>query len=521
MTLLIAREASAAMANFPNFTASAWLPIAAALAMRTALALIGAALLGHAANAYSTALRLALLRRALYAPIAFHDARYSANLVSVFVSDIGMVQELLRVVLPAVAQHVPTIAIAWVAVLLVDWQLALGLAALGAPLVIGVALTGRGIRRATLAAQTTMGQLAIVAGESVSGARALKALGAEGFVLDRFARLTRELDRWRRKRTLLTALLDGLAPTGLIIVAIAGAYLVKAELDSGRLTPSHLLAFASFAAVLGASLFAAVRAYAGLEPVVGAYRRVAALLDAATDEPSGGAPFLRGAGRLSLDGVSFRYPTGGGVHDLSFTIEPGEIVAIEGPNGAGKSTLVSLLLGFYRPERGSILLDGQCSETVALAEWRRQFALVSRDPAVFAVSVAENIALGRPGATVDEVRAAAAAMGLDSALDRLPDGLNAEVGENGVRLSAGQRQRLALARALLQDPLVIIFDEATTSLDRESEAALREAATRWAGRRTLILISHSSLDGWPITRRIRLEDGAIVADERLPAPTNP
>jgi ABC-type multidrug transport system fused ATPase/permease subunit len=157
---------------------------------------------------------------------------------------------------------------------------------------------------------------------------------------------------------------------------------------------------------------------------------------------------------------------------------------------------------------------------VALPAWRRQFALVTRDPVVFAVSVAENIALGRAGATEPEIRAAAEAMQLGPVLERLPGGLAAEVGENGVRLSSGQRQRLVLARALLQDPLVVIFDEATASLDRESEAALREAAARWVGRRTLILISHGSLEGWPVSRVVRMENGTIVSDERIGEPVS-
>jgi ATP-binding cassette subfamily B protein len=280
------------------------------------------------------------------------------------------------------------------------------------------------------------------------------------------------------------------------------------------LTAEDLIIFASFAAVLGASLYATVRAYAGLEPVLGAYHRVAILLDAAEDEPTDGLPFQRGPGRLRLDGVSFRYPTGGGVRDVSLTIEPGEVVAVVGPNGAGKSTLVNLLLRFYTPDSGQILLDGQRADEVAPQAWRRQFALVTRDPAVFAVSVGENIALGRAGATEAEIRAAAEAMHLGPLLEHLPGGLDAEVGENGIRLSSGQRQRLVLARALLQEPLVVIFDEATASLDRESEAALREAAARWIGRRTLILISHGSLEGWPVTRVVRMENGAIVSDEQ-------
>lgn len=513
LTLILAQQVSLALASGPTVETSRWWPIAAALAARTALAFVGSVLLGQAATQFSTALRLALVRRSLNAPLAFHDARFSANLVSVFVGDVGMVQELLRVSLPAAAQHLPTVLAAGIVVLVVDWRLALSLAALGAPLVVGVALTGRAVRRATLAGQDTLGQLAVVAGESVSGVRVLKALSAERFMVARFQRLTRQLDHWRRRRTLLTAMLESLAPAGIIIIAIVGALLVQTELAAGRLTTSTLVTFASFGTVLGASLFASVRAYAGLEPVLGAYRRILALLDAAEDEPATGRPFQRGEGRLTLERVSFRYPTGGGVRAVTLTIEPGEVVALVGPNGAGKSTLISLLLRFYAPDEGRITLDGQCAADIALAEWRRQFALVTRDSAVFGVSVAENIALGRPDASEADIRAAAEATRLDEVIRQLPDGLRADVGENGVRLSSGQRQRLVLARALLQDPLIVILDEATTSLDRESEAALREALARWAGRRTVIVISHHSLEDWPITRRIRMENGVVVSDE--------
>jgi ATP-binding cassette subfamily B protein len=189
------------------------------------------------------------------------------------------------------------------------------------------------------------------------------------------------------------------------------------------------------------------------------------------------------------------------------------VLAIVGPNGSGKSTLVYLMLKFYLPQQGAIHLDTTAMAEADTASWRNRFAVVTRDPAIFSLTVAENIALGRPDATAAEIEAAAKAVRLHDVIEKLSGGYGAQVGESGVRLSAGQRQRLALARIFLQDPSVIILDEATTSLDRDSEEALAEAMRQWIGRRTLIIISHQPITQWPVTRTLRLEAGRIVSGE--------
>jgi ATP-binding cassette subfamily B protein len=226
------------------------------------------------------------------------------------------------------------------------------------------------------------------------------------------------------------------------------------------------------------------------ERAMASTRRILRLLDEPRGEPHG-THEAAVAGRFELEGVGFRYATSpGGVLDIDLAIGAGETVALVGPTGSGKSTLIKLIGLFIRPQKGRILLDG-----VPLPDWsghclRKSMAWVPQEVTLFAGSIADNIAYGRPQASRGEIEAAARLAEADGFIRELPHGYESEIGEYGQKLSGGQRQRIALARALLIDPAVLILDEATSAVDNETEAAIQRSLAKMKGKRTVILVAH-------------------------------
>ncbi len=223
-------------------------------------------------------------------------------------------------------------------------------------------------------------------------------------------------------------------------------------------------------------------------------------------------------GEIRLEDVVVRFPgrAGRALDEVSLTVRRGERLAVVGPSGAGKSTLVRVLLGLVEPESGRVLVDGADLRALDLDAWRERLAWVPQHPHLFAVSVADNVRLGAPGATPAAVRAAAGAALVDDVVAALPAGYDTVLGERGAGLSAGQRQRLALARAWLRDAPVVLLDEPTARLDLRSEAAVVASATRLLAGRTALVVAHRAAVLAACDRVVRLEAGRVVADERLP-----
>jgi ABC-type multidrug transport system fused ATPase/permease subunit len=246
----------------------------------------------------------------------------------------------------------------------------------------------------------------------------------------------------------------------------------------------------------------------------GASERVFELLDREPVVDAGGGERLDEVnGLVEFEDVGFAYPVRPEVsvlHNVSLRLEPGRVVALVGPSGGGKSTIAALLLRLYDPEQGAIRLDGRDLRSLDARWLRTQIGTVAQEPVLFSTAVAANIRYGRPEATDEEIEAAARAANAHEFISELPEGYNTEVGERGVRLSGGQKQRVAIARALLKDPPILILDEATSSLDAESESLVQDALERLMARRTSLVIAHRLSTVRNADRVVVLDSGRVI-----------
>ena len=315
----------------------------------------------------------------------------------------------------------------------------------------------------------------------------------------------------------LDLLIDLTTAVGTGLVLYAGAHRVQAN----AVTVGELLIVLNYLARLYSPLKTVTRRVTGLQRAYESLQRSFEILDEVpeVEERPDARPLRRGEGHVELRDVSFSYD---GVHlvleDVSLDVPAGTRVGIAGRTGAGKSTLVSLLLRFYDVDRGEVLLDGVDVRDYRLADLRSQFAMVLQDPVLFATSIGENIAYGRPGASFDAVQDAAAAAGVGPFIEQLPNGYDTLVGERGQRLSGGERQRISLARAFLKDAPILLLDEPTSSVDVQTEAAIMESMERLMAGRTTFMVAHrlSTLDVCDVVVQVgeqRVQVGVVM---RLP-----
>jgi subfamily B ATP-binding cassette protein MsbA len=283
------------------------------------------------------------------------------------------------------------------------------------------------------------------------------------------------------------------------------------------LTPGALVSFLLYAITVAAAVGSLASLFGSYQEAIGAAQRVFELLDMqpTVAEPEHPLPLRRPVrGAVALEGVAFRYAPElpEVLSDVTFSIAPGEVVALVGPSGAGKTTVASLIPRLWDVSGGCITLDGVDVRELSFADLRGSIGLVPQEPALFSGSVRENIAYARPDASDDEVLAAARAAHAIEFIERLPGGMSTRVGERGIKLSGGQRQRIALARVFLKDPAVVVLDEATSSLDNESERLVEEAMEELLRGRSTLIIAHRLRTVRRADRVLVLERGQVVEE---------
>ena len=393
------------------------------------------------------------------------------------------------------------------------------LVALAIPaIVLPLMAAGRAVQGKSRAAQDTFAEASAYAAENLGAIRTLQASTNETFVADRFGTASEQAFEAARKRLVSRAFLT--AATILLVVAsiVSVLWYGASRVVAGELSGGTLGQFVLYALFAGGALAELAEVWGEVSQAAGAAGRLSELLAIAPSIKAPPQPValpVPPQGRVVFDAVKFRYPTRpdtSALDGISFTIKPGETVAIVGPSGAGKSTLFSLLLRFYDVDSGEIRIDGVAIATADPAAVRQRIAMVPQEIALFAETVADNIAYGVPGATRVQIEAAAAKAEADGFIRALPQGYDTMVGERGVMLSGGQRQRIAIARAILRDAPILLLDEATSALDAESEAAVQRALEGVMRGRTTLVIAHRLATVLKADRIVVLDKGRIVED---------
>ncbi|MCK6527233.1 ATP-binding cassette domain-containing protein [Myxococcota bacterium] len=461
---------------------------------------------------------VARLRERLYASvigqeIAFFDERRTGELTSRLASDASVLQNAVTVNVSMLLRHA-VLGIGAVTVLMwTSFRLASLMLATVPVVVIAAALYGRALRRLSRDVQDALARASEVAEETFSGIRTVRAFAREAWERGRYGEaIAATLRLARRRAGLVAAFTGGIGFAGQAAIA-AVVWYGGVLLVEGRMTFGELTSFLLYTFTVAFSVGALAGLWEDFMKALGASERVFELLDREPRLPSGALRPSAAEGAVRFDAVSFAYPSRPDapvLAGLDLELRPGEVVALVGPSGAGKSTVAALLSRFYDPGGGRVALDGRDLRELDPDWLRQQVGVVSQEPILFATTIAGNIRYGRPGATEDEVLAAARAAYAHDFVSAFPEGYATLVGERGVRLSGGQKQRVAIARALLKDPRVLVLDEATSALDAESEHLVQQALDRLMRGRTTLVIAHRLSTVRRADRVLVLDGGRLV-----------
>ncbi len=442
-------------------------------------------------------LRRETFGRLIGLPMAFFGRRRVGELASRLTADLTVIQETLTSTIPQFLRQATLLSGGVVLIAFTSWRLSAVMISTFPVLILAAVLIGRRIRGYSREAQDRLAEGSTVVEECLQGIANVKAFGNERFELRRYAThldsFLRVILRTARLRASLVSFIIFGVFGSVVLVFWYGARLMQA----GELTFGELTRFILYTTFVGGSVASFADVYSQVQKTLGATERVRELLDepaeidALVPAKSGTTPRLRG--EVQFDRVSFHYPSrpeAEVLRDLDLLARAGEKIALVGPSGAGKSTIVSLLLRFYEPTSGQILLDGRPADRRSLTELRSNFAIVPQEVLLFGGTIEENIRYGKPEATTAEVLAASRQALCHEFIERLPQGYQTPVGDRGIQLSGGQRQRVAIARALLRDPAILILDEATSALDSESERLIQQALAVLLEGRTAFIIAH-------------------------------
>jgi ABC-type multidrug transport system fused ATPase/permease subunit len=441
------------------------------------------------------------LRRDTYArlislPMAFFSQRRVGELTSRISADIGQIEGALIFSLPQMFRQAFLLVGGTTLIALTSGRLTLIMLSTLPILIAAAVFFGRKMRVLARETQDRLAETGTVVEETLQGIASVKAFANEAYERSRYQHLNASVlslalrtSRWRAGfASLVIASLFG----GIVVVLWNGARL----LQLGEITAGELTRFVLYTTFVAGAMGQAAELFSQVQKTVGSTQRVRELLRETAEDGAGipaaaHGPRLRG--EVEFRNVVFRYPSRADVtvlNGISLRASPGEKIALVGPSGAGKSTLTAMLLRFYDPDSGVLLIDGRDARNYPLPRLRSQLAIVPQDVLLFGGSIAENIGYGKPGASEDEIRQAARLANAHDFIASFPDGYATVVGDRGIKLSGGQRQRVAIARAILKDPAILILDEATSSLDSESEYLVQEALNRLMKGRTTFIVAH-------------------------------
>jgi subfamily B ATP-binding cassette protein MsbA len=459
-------------------------------------------------------LRNVLFKHILGQSAAFFSLQTTGRLMSRITNDVGQLQRAVSETIGDLARESISLVGLTVVLFLNAPRLAIVCGTIAPLILYPLAALGQRVRRTTRRSQEALEQMSHVSAEAFTGHRIVKAFGAEAREADKFAKASQ---RFYRTSMRVTSALSVLPPMmeflggGAFVIAL---WYGSQEISAHRLTTGGFVTFITVLFSMYGPAKKLSRVNADLNQAMSAAERVFEILDTHSEvvEAAGAAALPRFEDAIEFRDVEFTYGDAdhATLRGVTFTVRAGQTLAIVGRSGAGKTTLVNLIPRFYDVTAGSIAVDGRDVRQISLASLRSQIGIVTQETVLFDDTVAANIAFGRPAATRAEIEAAARAAHAHDFIQRLDQGYDTVIGERGQRLSGGQRQRLAIARAILRDSPILILDEATSSLDAESEALVQEALSNLLLNRTSFVIAHRLSTVRRADAIVVLERGRIV-----------
>jgi len=463
-------------------------------------------------------LRKRIYRHILDLDASFFESHKTGEQVSRINTDTTVLQMVSTTNLPMAMRHILTM-IGGIVMLFVVSPVMTGMMLFVVPVVMGpIIYFGRKVRARSKDTQGRVGDISAFAHETIQGMQTVQSFGYEDVVAEKFSGLADDTFnaalKYIKLRAVLTAFVITMVFSAIGIVLWMGGHRVL----SGQITAGALSAFIFYAVTVAGAVGSLSEAMSAFNQAAGAADRIINLFER--------QPELKGshvsktpprniAGKISFDNVVFHYPSRPehpSLENVSFTLNAGEVAALVGPSGAGKSTVFQMLQRFYDPTSGKITIDDFDVTEYQPRDIRRYMGVVSQDPAIFSTSVADNIRVGKPEATDEEIRRAAELAQAHGFISALPEGYNTLVGERGSRMSGGQKQRIAIARALLKDPKILLLDEATSALDSSNAQAVMLALKNLMHGRTTIVIAHHLTTVQNADKIIVLDEGRVVAE---------
>lgn len=494
------------------------LVLVAILVVQASITFFRVRLLGRAGDSAVAMIRRDSYEHLIRLPMGFFSERRVGEISSRLAADLSMIRDTLCDTTPQFIRQVVLMLGGLTFLFVLSWKLALFMLLCLPAVLLFIALSGARIRGISRQAQDLLAETNVVVDETLHGIQDVKAFANEDHETARYsASIGRYLDaaiRLVNRRAFMVAFVISAMFGAITLIVWFGLRLVA----DGSIKPDVFMQFCLMTAFVGGAFMSLPEIMSQLQKAVGATDRLRELLDEEAEtsgdsDKSGAAAAGRATGAVAFRDVKFAYPSRPEttvLDGVSFEAAAGQRIAIVGPSGAGKSTVISLLLRFFEPGEGEILIDGKNVRDLPLRWLRKQMALVPQEVLLFGGSIRENIAYGDPDASEEAIVEAAKRANAHEFIEKIPENYDALVGERGVKLSGGQRQRIAIARAILANPAVLILDEATSSLDSESERLVQEALSELERGRTSIIIAHRLSTVRDVDQILVLNEGKIV-----------